>query len=176
MRCAHGSRAGLRLNERSSYRHARIAQVSISTKVDDNLKTSLPRVDCPWFGFSPRLSDPTTRGSLCAQPQAGAARDIFSSGSLPPLPANKAPSVRDVHCTPYRKLFAGMHLFMKWPRRIAINLHEGKLSVMSDLEPRIRELIRLIAAEADPEKRKALAEDLERLLSLEPRSPERRHF
>src|ERR1700751_969001 len=61
-------------------------------------------------------------------------------------------------------------------RRIAINLHEGKLSVMSDLEPRIRDLIRLSAAEADPEKRKALAEDLERLLRLEPRSSERRRF
>jgi hypothetical protein len=37
-----------------------------------------------------------------------------------------------------------------------------------ELEPRIREVIRLIACEADPEKRKAPAAELERFLRLEP--------
>jgi hypothetical protein len=59
---------------------------------------------------------------------------------------------------------------MEWPRPVAINMREVKLTLMSDLEPRIRELIQLMAAEADPEKRKTLAEELERLLRLEPTS------
>ena len=54
---------------------------------------------------------------------------------------------------------------MKWPKRAGIRRCERKLSIISDLEPRIRELIRLIAAEVDPGKRKMLAEELERLLN-----------
>jgi len=54
---------------------------------------------------------------------------------------------------------------MKWPKRAGIRRRDRKLSIISDLEPRIRELIRLIAAEVDPGKRKMLAEELERLLN-----------
>ena len=38
---------GIRSNERLTYRQAGIAQFGISTMVDVNLQTSLPRVDCP---------------------------------------------------------------------------------------------------------------------------------
>jgi len=54
-------------------------------------------------------------------------------------------------------------LILKWPRHVTIRVTEA------ELEPRIREVIRLIASEADPKKRKVLAEELERLLKLEPR-------
>lgn len=54
-------------------------------------------------------------------------------------------------------------MILKWPRHVTIRVTEA------ELEPRIREVIRLIASEADPKKRKVLAEELERLLKLEPR-------
>jgi hypothetical protein len=52
-------------------------------------------------------------------------------------------------------------LILKWPRRVTISVTEA------ELESRIREVIGLIASEADPKKRKVLAEELERLLRLE---------
>jgi hypothetical protein len=54
-----------------------------------------------------------------------------------------------------------MHIVWKWPRRAVLNV------TYAELEPRIRDVIRLIAVEADAEKRKTLAEELEGLLRLE---------
>jgi len=50
---------------------------------------------------------------------------------------------------------------LKWPRRAVLSVTEA------ELELRIREVIRLIASEADPKKRKALAEQLDHLLRIE---------
>jgi hypothetical protein len=72
----------------------------------------------------------------------------------PPSPQIKPLPFRNGNCTPNRKLSQVYVLSMKWPKRAGIRRRDRKLSIISDLEPRIRELIRLIAAEVDPGKRK----------------------
>ena len=155
----------LRSNERSTYRHASIAQFGISTMVDVNLKRACPAWIAPDSGSLQGIRSHHAGFTLRTSSGAVPLVIYFLRVLSPPSPQIKPLPFRNGNCTPNRKLSQVYVLSMKWPKRAGIRRRDRKLSIISDLEPRIRELIRLIAAEVDPGKRKMLAEELERLLN-----------